>query len=720
MKKSRGLARFILYMFETYDIIIFIFFLILLSPVKFFRDSSLPAPHHPPTCGYGCFYDVPPFDEIMWIHGSNVKKTFYGVKFTHGSYIIEGSRISGGLNSLYFSGNTEFKEPIKTAHISSFNDGFLVVYNVSSEMNLTIWAYDFSHIIISKSKLITIHAQDHALIEIIGNSTIEKISCKGYSQVGIRNSTINFLVLSESAGITVLDSNINKISVYDRSNLAILGDSKINILKDGIFTDTSLNISSTKILTQNSITSNLIIGSYRNTTQIDGISNVIHRYWTHIAAYGSGNVKIENYSYNGSVPLNIRAYNNIKIELKNVTSKNNIIGFTNGKIEAFDSSNITIFGNSSFGKLFKYHDGTVKIVNSSLNELVLKLMKPNKITVANSSINLVKVSGKTHFISENTNINRLKYGLYCISGTLKFNENGIVGQYINTTEIINGHISFSELSFLDCYHSSSVYLSNIRDSYRLNINIWHASKLYITNCRTAFNITNNDISYCIIQDSSIFKTTGWKNSKVYIYNSQISEANAFYLINTKYKGGGLFTIENSNIEIATSIFRKYSTEHLEHPISEYPPDTSETPWWKQLFILKILTYREGSAFSIFLIVNCHIVSFSVVYFIYYNTKIKRGPKHNLKKISEVCSIEPISFLCPTCDHENAINKIECSSCHIEFPLCIICNQPIPLVELVQCPYCNTPFHNEEFLEWLKIKSGCPSCKQKLKLCEFQG
>lgn len=537
-------------------------------------------------------YDLvlqPSLEEIMWLYNSSVDVTYFGTRFVQGMYIFDNIDITGGQDSLLYSGRTIFQESPKLAYISFLNNVSVVLRNIHSKLNLTIWIYDFAEIIIQNSSLSQIHIQDFGSVEIKDNSSIEEIECKGNYNLIIENSTILSLYSYEFGNIFIQNSTIDKISVYDQSNLTISNYSQIHILEDGFYANSSLIIGNDQILIQNPITSDSIIGSISNTTNIDGTSNVISKVWSHIALLGSSTTKIENYSYNGSTPLNIRIFNQSKIELSNVTSKNNQTDIANGIIEAFDSSNIAIFENSIFGKICNYDNVTTNIEFSSINELFLNLRNSNNITIKNSAINLTSVSGKTHFISENSNIIELNYGIYCESGNILMKEGVLSGPYINTTEIINGNVSLFNLAFLDCYNSSIVDLQNLWNILQLNISTWDSSQLYITNCSAAFNITVNEGSICQIRDSSVYKIEGWQNSQIDIYNSNLTEAYAFYLINIYNGVGGFFTIMYSNIHITISAFRKYSSEFIEY--STYK--TLEYNPWGGIIISEIQDYFKN-------------------------------------------------------------------------------------------------------------------------------
>jgi len=60
-----------------------------------------------------------------------------------------------------------------------------------------------------------------------------------------------------------------------------------------------------------------------------------------------------------------------------------------------------------------------------------------------------------------------------------------------------------------------------------------------------------------------------------------------------------------------------------------------------------------------------------------------------------------------------------NKCLNTFLRCRICNRFIDYGEEVFCPFCNAPYHETEFLEWLKIKAYCKDCNRELDLWELQ-
>ncbi|NHJ03219.1 MAG: hypothetical protein EAX90_00175 [Candidatus Heimdallarchaeota archaeon] len=47
-------------------------------------------------------------------------------------------------------------------------------------------------------------------------------------------------------------------------------------------------------------------------------------------------------------------------------------------------------------------------------------------------------------------------------------------------------------------------------------------------------------------------------------------------------------------------------------------------------------------------------------------------------------------------------------------VCMICKLPLKSEQdIKQCPMCNSLFHHEHIVEWLKVKGKCPVCQQNL-------
>ncbi|MFX0134896.1 MAG: hypothetical protein ACFFDN_14740 [Candidatus Hodarchaeota archaeon] len=78
-----------------------------------------------------------------------------------------------------------------------------------------------------------------------------------------------------------------------------------------------------------------------------------------------------------------------------------------------------------------------------------------------------------------------------------------------------------------------------------------------------------------------------------------------------------------------------------------------------------------------------------------------------------------SNLCPVC--ESSVKNLKvCKKCGYEIERCKICSKLIKLDDrLAICDYCGEKFHEQEFLEWLKIKAFCPNCRAEMDLWEFK-
>lgn len=67
-----------------------------------------------------------------------------------------------------------------------------------------------------------------------------------------------------------------------------------------------------------------------------------------------------------------------------------------------------------------------------------------------------------------------------------------------------------------------------------------------------------------------------------------------------------------------------------------------------------------------------------------------------------------------------LKVIQCEVCHHLTLNCSICLLNINHKEpILICPHCNSPAHRDHFREWLKIKSFCPYCKQKIEEKELE-
>jgi hypothetical protein len=85
--------------------------------------------------------------------------------------------------------------------------------------------------------------------------------------------------------------------------------------------------------------------------------------------------------------------------------------------------------------------------------------------------------------------------------------------------------------------------------------------------------------------------------------------------------------------------------------------------------------------------------------------------------SNVFAYEPPGalFLCPHCGNAENIDKNSkfCPACHQDLYKCAICFRFIKSDELVNCPKCGIPAHEQHFLEWVKKTGSCPVCQNKL-------
>ncbi|MBY9001153.1 MAG: hypothetical protein KGD64_09580, partial [Candidatus Heimdallarchaeota archaeon] len=64
------------------------------------------------------------------------------------------------------------------------------------------------------------------------------------------------------------------------------------------------------------------------------------------------------------------------------------------------------------------------------------------------------------------------------------------------------------------------------------------------------------------------------------------------------------------------------------------------------------------------------------------------------------------------DQEN--RHANCPNCDEKIPICEICRSHLTLGEkIVQSSTCNHVYHKDHILEWIKIKSNCPVCKEPL-------
>ncbi|MFX1299116.1 MAG: zinc-ribbon domain-containing protein [Promethearchaeota archaeon] len=83
--------------------------------------------------------------------------------------------------------------------------------------------------------------------------------------------------------------------------------------------------------------------------------------------------------------------------------------------------------------------------------------------------------------------------------------------------------------------------------------------------------------------------------------------------------------------------------------------------------------------------------------------------------TQVFAYEPPGalYLCPHCGVELKKDSNFCSKCLNDVHKCAICFRFIKPNELVKCPKCGIPCHEQHFLEWVKKTGSCPVCQNKL-------
>ncbi|MHA1264163.1 MAG: zinc-ribbon domain-containing protein [Candidatus Helarchaeota archaeon] len=83
--------------------------------------------------------------------------------------------------------------------------------------------------------------------------------------------------------------------------------------------------------------------------------------------------------------------------------------------------------------------------------------------------------------------------------------------------------------------------------------------------------------------------------------------------------------------------------------------------------------------------------------------------------TQVFAYEPPGalYLCPYCGVEIDKNAKFCPHCKEDVFKCAICFRFIKPDELVNCPKCGIPAHEQHFLEWVKKTGSCPVCQNKL-------
>jgi hypothetical protein len=83
--------------------------------------------------------------------------------------------------------------------------------------------------------------------------------------------------------------------------------------------------------------------------------------------------------------------------------------------------------------------------------------------------------------------------------------------------------------------------------------------------------------------------------------------------------------------------------------------------------------------------------------------------------TQVFAYEPPGalFLCPHCGVELKKDATFCPQCLNDVFKCAICFRFIKPEELVRCPKCSIPAHEQHFLEWVKKTGACPVCQNRL-------
>ncbi len=85
----------------------------------------------------------------------------------------------------------------------------------------------------------------------------------------------------------------------------------------------------------------------------------------------------------------------------------------------------------------------------------------------------------------------------------------------------------------------------------------------------------------------------------------------------------------------------------------------------------------------------------------------------LTVVEKIADLKPRKLHCPTCGAALEPQESQCPTCRDEFPICVICRQPI-LESLTKTPCCGTYSHAPHLQEWLRIKGTCPICREKIK------
>ncbi|MBS7279343.1 MAG: hypothetical protein KIH09_05850, partial [Candidatus Freyarchaeota archaeon] len=74
---------------------------------------------------------------------------------------------------------------------------------------------------------------------------------------------------------------------------------------------------------------------------------------------------------------------------------------------------------------------------------------------------------------------------------------------------------------------------------------------------------------------------------------------------------------------------------------------------------------------------------------------------------------PKENICMVCGAKVPEELDACLECGEIMVKCVLCKSHIAPKEACFCPHCNSPFHRDHLLEWIKIWATCPHCGTKL-------
>ncbi len=103
----------------------------------------------------------------------------------------------------------------------------------------------------------------------------------------------------------------------------------------------------------------------------------------------------------------------------------------------------------------------------------------------------------------------------------------------------------------------------------------------------------------------------------------------------------------------------------------------------------------------------------------FDTEIPESEIYPKVHVDQESFITNEELKCSFCGCESPAHSFLCQTCGKEFPKCNLCKRKISSENLSHCPFCNMPFHKDEFLEWLKNEAKCPNCKKEIDMLEFQ-